>query len=165
MDSFFKIKIPLPPSAFPPISMLNLAKFSCHQPKISQTTLNRGNGVFHEKLFLKFVSKVLSKIVDFDLSVFYAKILKMNRIARGLKHSWRIKRKQNCYSGILFTLFTCFVSSLFTKKSLVVHWITKLYVWNDNFKFIPDFFFYYYYCRPQVNQDYNKIQHFVTVKF
>ena len=82
MDSFFKIKIPLTPSIphpppTPPISMLNLAKFSCHQPKTSQTTLNMGKGVFHEKRFFKFVSKVLSKIVDFDLSVFYAKILKI----------------------------------------------------------------------------------------
>ena len=67
----------------------------------------------------------------------------MNRITRGLKHSWRIKRKQNCYSSILFTLFTCFVSSLFTKKSLVVHWITKQYVWNDNFNYIPEFFFFF----------------------
>ena len=66
----------------------------------------------------------------------------MNRITRGLKHSWQIKRKQNCYSGILFTLFTCFVSSLFTKKSLVVHWITKQYVLNDNFKYIPELFFF-----------------------
>ena len=94
----------------------------------------------------------------------------MNRITRGLKHSWQIKRKQNCYSGILFTLFTCFVSSLFTKKSLVVHWRTKLYVLNDNFKYIPEFFLLLLLLQTSgdfvcVNQDYNKIQHFMTAKF
>ena len=155
MDSFFKIKIPLnpcpfptrpppPPSAFPPISMLNLAKFSCHQPKTSQTTLNRGKGGFSRKTFFQVCLKCFVQNCRFWSFSFLCKGPEnCEQNNKRLTTFLANKEEKNCHSGILFTLFTCFVSSLFTKKSLVVHWITKLYVWNDNFKYIPDFFFFF----------------------
>ena len=62
-DSIFQIPIsPL----YPPMSMLNLAKFCFQKPKTLPTTLILGErGFFTEKQIFYFVSTVLSKIVGY----------------------------------------------------------------------------------------------------
>ena len=146
MDSFFKIKISLTPSPSPPppsplYQCWIWPSFLAINLKLRKQHWIGERGFFTKNFFSSLSQKFCPRLQILIFQFFMQRSWKfMNRITRGLKHSWRIKRKQNCYSGILFTLFICFVSSLFTKKSLVVHWITKLYVWNDNFKYIPDFF-------------------------
>ena len=62
-DSIFQIPNSPP---YPPISMLNLAKFCCQKPKTLPTTLILWErGFFTRKKIFYFVARVFSKIVGY----------------------------------------------------------------------------------------------------
>ena len=54
--------------SYPPISMLNLGKFCCHQPKTSQTTLNwGGEGIFQGNFFFSSFVQDCRLLIIFEI--------------------------------------------------------------------------------------------------